>query len=93
MSSEAKTRKQKWGGVEATSHADRIATWLARAGALHDQAMSKGESAVLPFQQGRLAELTGDAATAAARYRRSHAIFPHSGNQAAAALRQLGLAP
>ena len=61
----------------AAAHAARIAVWLARAEALHDQALSKGESARLPFEQGRLAELTGDTATAAARYRRSHAIRPH----------------
>ena len=40
-----------------------------------------------------LAELTGDAATATARYRQSHALDPHPANPAAAALRRLGLAP
>ena len=45
------------------------------------------------FEQGRLAELTGDAATATARYRQSHALHPHPGNPSADALRRLGLAP
>ena len=75
------------------AHANRIAAWLTRAEALHGQALSKGESAQLPFEQGRLAELTGDAATAAARYRQSHALNPHPANPAGAALRRLGLAP
>ena len=75
------------------AHADRIAAWLARAEALHDRALSKSESARLPLLQGRLAELNGIAATAAARYRRSHAIYPHPENEADAALRRLGLAP
>ena len=74
-------------------HANRIAAWLTRAEALHGQALGKGESAQLPFEQGRLAELTGDAATATARYRQSHALDPHPANPAAAALRRLGLAP
>ena len=29
------------------------------------------------FEQGRLAELTGDAGTAAARYRQAYAVYPH----------------
>ena len=74
-------------------HANRIAAWLTRAEALHGQALGKGESAQLPFEQGRLAELTGDDATATARYRQSHALDPHPANPAAAALRRLGLAP
>ena len=77
----------------AAAHANRIAAWLARAEALHGQALSKGESAQLPFEQGRLAELIGDPATAAARYRQSHALYPHPANPAADALRRLGLAP
>ena len=78
---------------DAAGHADRLAAWLARAEALHDRALSKGESARLPLEQGRLAELTGDAATAAARYREAYAIFPHPGAAAAVALRRMGLAP
>ena len=74
------------------AHADRIAAWLARAEALRDQALTKGESADLPFLQGRLAELNGAAASAAA-YRRSYALYPHPRSQAADALRRLGLAP
>ena len=54
---------------DSTDHADRIAAWLALAEALHDRALSKQESAKLRFEQGRLAELTGDASTAATRYR------------------------
>ena len=77
----------------AADHADRIAGWLARAETLHDQAMVKRESAKLFFEQGRLAELTGDADTAAARYRRAYAVYPHPGVDAGAALRRLGLAP
>ena len=80
------------GGVAAT-HADRIAAWLARAEALHDQALSKHESALLFFEQGRLSELTGDAATAAARYRRAYALYPHPESEAGDALRRLGLTP
>ena len=64
------------------ANADRIAAWLARAEALHDRALSKGESARLPLLQGRLAELNGAVATAAARYRRSNAIHPHPQNEA-----------
>ena len=41
-------------GVAA--HADRIAAWLTRAETQRDQALSKGESADLPFLQGVLAE-------------------------------------
>ena len=78
---------------DAAAHADYVSAWLARAETLHDQALTKGQAARLPFQQGRLAELTGDADTAAARYRRSWALFPHRGNQAADALRRLRLAP
>ena len=79
-------------GNDDAGHANRIAAWLTRAEALHGQALSKSESAQLPFEQGRLAELTGDAATAAARYRQSHALDPHPANPAAA-LRRLALAP
>ena len=78
---------------DAAGHADRVAAWLARAEALHDRALSKQESAKLPFEQGRLAELTGDAATAATRYRQAYAIFPHPEIDAGAALRRLGVAP
>ena len=35
------------------TQANRVAAWLARAEALHDQALSKEESAMLPFEQGR----------------------------------------
>ena len=77
---------------DAAAHVDDVSAWLARAETLHDQALTKGESALLPFQQGCLAELT-DAADAAAHYWRSWAIFPHPGNPAAGALRRLGLAP
>ena len=76
---------------DAAGHADRLAAWLARAEALHDRALSKQESAKLPYEQGRLAELTGDAATAAARYREAYAIFPHPDIDAGPALRRLGL--
>ena len=77
-----------------TAHlADRIAVWVERAAAQHDQALSKAESARLPFLRGRLAELTGDTAAAAAHYRRSHALYPHPDNEAGAALRRLGFAP
>ena len=78
---------------DAADHADRIAAWLARAEALHDRALSKEESARLPFERGRLAELTGDAAIAAARYQEAYAIFPHPNADARFALRRLGLAP
>ena len=77
----------------ASDHADRIAAWLARAEALHDEALTKGQSADLPFLQGRLAELTGDAASAAAAYRRSYALHPHPESETAEALRRLGLSP
>ena len=43
---------------DAAPHANRIAAWLTRARALHGQAISKSESAQLPFEQGRLAEST-----------------------------------
>ena len=78
---------------DAAGHADRIAGWLARAEALRDQALSKQESAKVFFEQGRLAELTGDADTVAARYRQAYAIFPHPDRDAGPALRRLGLAP
>ena len=78
---------------EAAGQADRIALWLARAEALHDRALTKQESAKLHFEQGRLAELTGDTATAATRYRQAYAIFPHPDRDAGPALRRLGLAP
>ena len=77
----------------ASVHADRIAGWLARAEAVRDQALTKGESADLPFLQGRLAELTGDAASAASAYRRAYVLHPHPRGEAAAALRRLGFAP
>ena len=77
----------------AAGHAERIAVWLARAEALHDRALTKQESAKLRFEQGRLAELTGDTATAATRYRQAYAIFPHPDRDAGPALRRLGLAP
>ena len=75
------------------SHADRIAGWLARAEGLRGQAMSKQQSAKVFLRQGRLAELTGDADTAVARYRRAYAIYPHPDVDAGAVLRRLGLAP
>ena len=75
----------------AADLADRIAVWVERAAAQHDQSLTKAESARLPFLQGRLAELTGDTAAAAAHYRRSHALYPHPDNEAGAALRRLGL--
>ena len=77
---------------DAADHAGRIAGWLARAEALRDQALSKQESAKVFFEQGRLAELIGDADTAAARYREAYALYPHP-ESGAAALRRLGLAP
>ena len=77
----------------AAAHADRIAGWLATAEALRGQALSKQESAKVFFERGRLAELTGDAATAASRYRRAFAVFPHPNVDAGPALRRLGLAP
>ena len=77
---------------DAAGHAGLIAGWLARAGALRDQAMSKQKSAKVFFERGRLAELTGDAAAAAIRYREAYAIFPHPERDAGAALRRLGLA-
>ncbi len=51
-----------------------IADELERAEALHDQALSKQESAKVFFEQSRLAELTGDGDTAAALYRWACAI-------------------
>ena len=78
---------------DAAGHAGRIARWLARAETLRDQALSKQESAKVFFEQGRLAELTGDAATAAIRYREAYAIFPHPDIDAGAALRRLGPPP
>ena len=75
------------------AHVDQISAWLARAEALHDQALRKEESAELHFELGRLAELTGDAATAADQYRQAHAILPHPQSQSSAALRRLGLTP
>ena len=78
---------------DSADHADRIAAWLARAEALHGRALSKHESAKLRFEQGRLAELTGDADGAVARYREAYAIFPNPGADAGFALRRLGLAP
>ncbi len=78
---------------EAAVLVDRVAAWLARAEALHDRALSKQESARLRFEQGRLAELTGDASTATARYREAYAIYPHPDVDAGPALRRLGLVP
>ena len=78
---------------DAAGRADRIAGWLARAEALRDQALSKQESAKVFFEQGRLAELTGDAGIASAHYREAYAIFPHPDIDGGAALRRLGLAP
>ena len=78
---------------DAAGHASRVAGWLARAETLRDQAMSKEESAKVFFEQGRLAELTGDADTAAARYRQAWAVYPHPEVDAGPALRRLGLAP
>jgi len=78
---------------DAASHADRVAAWLKRAEALHDRALTKQDSARLRFEQGRLAELTGDAATAASRYREAYGIFPHPDVDAGLALRRLDLAP
>ncbi|MCY4507620.1 MAG: hypothetical protein OXG35_11770, partial [Acidobacteria bacterium] len=77
----------------ASVHADRIAAWLARAEALRDQALTKGEAADLPFLRGRLAESTGDAVSAAAAYRRSYTLHPHPRGAAADALRRLAFAP
>ena len=77
----------------AADHADRIAAWLARAEVLRGRALTKQESAKLRFEHGRLAELTGDAVTAATRYRQAYAIFPHPDRDAGPALRRLGLAP
>ncbi|MDE0194745.1 MAG: DUF2723 domain-containing protein [bacterium] len=78
---------------DATAHADRLAGWLARAETLRDQALSKQESAKVFFEQGRLAELTGAAGVAAARYRQAYAVFSHPDIDAGAALRRLGLVP
>ena len=78
---------------DAAGHAGRAAGWLARAETLRGQAMSKGESAKVFFEQGRLAELRGDAETAAARYRQAWAVYPHPEVDAGPALRRLGLAP
>ena len=79
--------------ANGAAHASRITAWLARAEALHGQALTKEESALLPFEQGRLSELTGDAATAAARYRQAYALYPHPQSQAAGALGRLRLSP
>ena len=78
---------------DAADHADRIAGWLTRAEVQRDQALSKQESAKVFFEQGRLAELTGNAGAAAARYRQAWAIFPHPEVDAGAALHRLGLDP
>ncbi len=78
---------------DVAGRADLIDAWLARAGALHDRALTKEQSAKLFFEQGRLAELTGDAVTAAARYRQAYALFPHPDRDAGPALRRLGLVP
>ena len=76
---------------DAAHHADRIAAWLAQAEALRGRALTKHESAGVFFEQGRLAELMGDATTAATRYRQAYAIFPHPDIDAGPALRRLGL--
>ena len=76
------------GGV---GHADRVAAWLERAETLRGRALSKQQSARVLFEQGRLAELVGDAATAAEHYRQAYAIFPHPDIDAGPALRRLGL--
>ena len=78
---------------DEADHAGRIAGWLSRAEALHGQALSVQESARVFFEQGRLAELTGDPDTAAARYRQAFAVYPHPEVDAGAALRRLELAP
>ncbi len=78
---------------DASDHADRIAAWLARAEALRGRALTKQQSAKVFFEQGRLAELTGDAVTAATRYRQAYAIYPHPDVDAGPALRRLGLVP
>ena len=78
---------------DAAGQADRVAAWLVRAEALHGRALGKQESARLRFEQGRLAELAGDAVTAATRYRQAYAVFPHPDVDAGLALRRLGLAP
>ena len=58
---------------DAADHAGRGAGWLARAETLRGEAMSKMDSARVFFEQGRLAELTGDE-VAAGRYRRAYAV-------------------
>ena len=78
---------------DASDHADHIAAWLARAEALRGRALTKQQSAKVFFEQGRLAELTGDAVTAATRYRQAYAIYPHPDVDAGPALRRLGLVP
>lgn len=65
---------------------------FSRAEGMPYEPVSKYESARLPFMQHRLAELTGNAADAVARYRRSNALYPHPDN-GAAALRRLGVVP
>ncbi len=78
---------------DGAGHVDRVAAWLARAEALHGRALSKQQSARVFFEMGRLAELTGGAVTATARYRQAYAIYPHPDRDAGPALRRLGLAP
>ena len=78
---------------DAATYADRIDRWLARAEALQDQALRKEEFAKLHFELGRLAELTGDTASAVTHYRQSCAIYPHPESQPATALRRLGRTP
>ena len=78
---------------DGAGHADRVAGWLVRAEMLRGRALSKQQSARVFFEQGRLAELTGDATTAATRYRQAYAIYPHPDVDAGPALRRLGLAP
>ncbi len=78
---------------DAAGHAGRVAGWLVRAEGLRDQAMSKGESAKVFFEQGRLAELHGDADGAAERYRQAYAVYPHPEVDAGPALHRLGFVP
>ena len=73
----------------AVGHADRVAGWLDRAETLRGEALTKRESARVFYEQGRLAELTGDPDRAAARYRRAFAIYPHPDRDAGRALRRL----
>ena len=75
------------------ARAGRVAAWLGPGRGAARPSPQQGRVGHPPFLQGRLAELTGDAATAAARYRRSYALYPHPRNEAADALGRLGLRP